>query len=104
LRGMVREAWPDEQQRVNQLKQLCGGDKVRRWLKMGDKGDILSGMLFSELAMLVVDKKLFARHYDKLFQGATSLTLFVEPRKTLQTLLDDIREIRNDAALGKPLS
>ncbi|ALB64475.1 Putative inner membrane protein [Cronobacter condimenti 1330] len=104
LRGMVREAWPDEQQRVNQLKELCGGDKVRRWLKMGDKGDVLSGMLFSELAMLVVDKKLFARHYDKLFQGATSLTLFVEPRKTLQTLLDDIREIRNVAALGKPLT
>ncbi|EQA4279638.1 STY4199 family HEPN domain-containing protein [Cronobacter dublinensis] len=104
LRGMVRETWPDEQQRVNELKQLCGGDKVRRWLKMGDKGDVLSGMLFSELAMLVVDKKLFARHYDRLFQGATSLTLFVEPRKTLQTLLDDIRDIRNTATLGKPLS
>lgn len=32
------------------------------------------------------------------------LTLLVEPRKTLQTFLDDIRQIRNNITVQKTLS
>lgn len=104
LKGLVAQAWPDQQQLINHLKQRFGGDKVRRWLKLGVQGDVLSGMLFSELALLVVDKKEYAQHYERFFNHAASLTLFVEPRKTLQTFLDDIRLIRNAAAQQQPLT
>lgn len=104
LKGLVSSAWPDQQQLINHLKQRIGGDKVRRWLKLGKQGDVLSGMLFSELALLVVDKKEYAQHYERIFNAADSLTLFVEPRKTLQTFLDDIRLIRNAAVQQQPLT
>jgi hypothetical protein len=41
----------------NHLKTRFGADCVRRWLKIGDRNDVLSGMLFSELALLLIDKK-----------------------------------------------
>lgn len=104
LKGLIANAWPDQQQLINHLKQRIGGDKVRRWLKLGKQGDLLSGMLFSELALLVIDKKEYAQHYERLFNAADSLTLFVEPRKTLQTFLDDVRVIRNAAVQQQPLT
>lgn len=104
LKGLVTQAWPDQQQLINHLKQRTGADKVRRWLKLGKQGDVLSGMLFSELALLVIDKKEYAQHYERIFNSADSLTLFVEPRKTLQTFLDDIRVIRNAAVQQQPLT
>lgn len=104
LKGLIANAWPDQQQLINHLKQRIGGDKVRRWLKLGKQGDVLSGMLFSELALLVIDKKEYAQHYEHLFNAADSLTLFVEPRKTLQTFLDDVRVIRNAAVQQQPLT
>lgn len=41
----------------NHLKTLFNADRVRRWLKLGEINDILSGMMFSELAQMLVDKK-----------------------------------------------
>lgn len=104
IRGLINNAWSSQPQLVNQLKTQFGGDKVRRWLKNAERGDILSGMRFSELALLLVDKKEFARHYATLYQNASQLSLFIDTRKTLQTFLDDVRQIRNDFMQQRHLS
>ena len=61
-------------------------------------------MMFSELAQMLVDKKEFSRYYASLFSDPSMLTLLVEPRKTLQTFLDDIRQIRNSITVQQALS
>lgn len=45
---------------------------MRRWLKLGDINDVLSGMMFSELAQMLVDKKEFSRYYASLFSDPSS--------------------------------
>lgn len=104
LRGLINSAWSSQPQLVNQLKSQFGGEQVRRWLKNADRGDILSGLRFSELALLVVDKKEFARHYAPIYQNAPQLSLLIDQRKTLQTFLDDVRQIRNELMHKRPLS
>ncbi|NIY48925.1 STY4199 family HEPN domain-containing protein [Cedecea colo] len=104
LRGLINSAWGSQSQLVNQLKRQFGGDKVRRWLKNAERGDILSGLRFSELSLLVVDKKEFVRHYAALYQHAPQLSFLIDKRKTLQTFLDDIRQIRNDLMHQRPLT
>ncbi len=96
LKNLVENSYAGQSQLVHKLKMQFGADSVRRWLKNGERGDILSGMRFSELALMVVDKKEYANHYAGLFQHATQLGLLIDQRKTLQTFLDDVREIRND--------
>ncbi|MDI8106999.1 STY4199 family HEPN domain-containing protein, partial [Salmonella enterica subsp. enterica serovar Anatum] len=54
-------------------------DRLRQWLKQGEDQHALEGMLFSELALMVVDKKLFARHYVRIFRAlkrATAISAF----------------------------
>lgn len=104
LKALVNNAWPDTLRLSNHLKTRFGADRVRRWLKQGDRNDVLSGMLFSELALLLVDKKEFSQHYARLFNDTAGLNLFLEPRKTLHTFLDDIRQIRSEVVAGKPLT
>lgn len=104
LKSLIREAWPDEVTLVNHLKMLFGANKVRRWLKFAKPGDILSGMQFSELAQLLVDKKEFAKHYAAHFPESGALSFLIEPRKSLLTFLDDVRLIRNHALGQQPLS
>lgn len=104
IKGLIQQAWPDQVRLNNHLKTLFNADRVRRWLKLGDINDVLSGMMFSELAQLLVDKKEFSRYYASLFSDPTMLTLLVEPRKTLQTFLDDIRQIRNCITVQQALS
>lgn len=104
LKGLVNQAWGSEAGLVNQLKSQFGADKVRRWLKRGERGDVLSGMKFSELALLVVDKKEFAHHYAKLYRGAPQLGFLIDQRKTLQIFLDGVRQIRNDLMHKQPLT
>lgn len=86
------------------LKLHFGADRLRRWLKLSEGQDALSAMLFSELALMVVDKKSFARHYSAFFKDASALTLFVEPRTTLRMFLEDCRQARNGIIAGQPLS
>jgi hypothetical protein len=83
---------------------LFSADQVRRWLRQGERNDVLSGMKFSELALMVVDKKEFSRYYASLFSDPQLLTLMVEPRKTLHTFLDHIRLIRNTLVAGQSLT
>lgn len=104
IRSLVNQAWPDPIKLRSHLKKQFGGDRVRRWLRAGDRNDALSGMRFSELALMLVDKKEFSQHYARIFNDASVLTLFVEPRKTLQTFLDDVRQIREAVIAGQPLS
>ncbi|POP45218.1 hypothetical protein CHU32_12420 [Superficieibacter electus] len=104
LKALIAQAWPDPVRLNNQLKIQFGADNVRRWLKLGERNDILSGMRFSELALMLVDKKEFARHYAPLFSDPATLSLFVEPRATLQHFLEDCRQIRNRVIAGQPLS
>lgn len=104
IKGLIQQAWPDQVRLNNHLKTLFNADRVRRWLKLGDINDVLSGMMFSELAQLLVDKKEFSRYYASLFSDPAMLTLLVEPRITLQTFLDDIRQIRNSITVQRALS
>lgn len=104
LKMLVLKAWPDPARLNNHLKTLFSADQVRRWLRQGERNDVLSGMKFSELALMVVDKKEFSRYYASLFSDPQLLTLMVEPRKTLQTFLDHIRLIRNTLLAGQPLT
>lgn len=104
IKGLIQQAWPDQVRLNNHLKTLFNADRVRRWLKLGDINDVLSGMMFSELAQLLVDKKEFSRYYASLFSDPAMLTLLVEPRITLQTFLDDVRQIRNNITVQRALS
>jgi hypothetical protein len=104
LKNLVENSYAGQSQLVHKLKMQFGADSVRCWLKNGERGDILSGMRFSELALMVVDKKEYANHYAGLFQHATQLGLLIDQRKTLQTFLDDVREIRNDLVQQQTLT
>lgn len=104
LKSLVNQSYPSQAKLVHKLKSQFGADCVRRWLKNGERGDILSGMRFSELALMVVDKKEYANHYAGLFQDSTHLSLLIDQRKTLQTFLNDVREIRNDLVMQQTLT
>jgi hypothetical protein len=104
LKALVLKAWPDPSRLNNHLKTLFSADQVRRWLRQGERNDVLSGMKFSELALREVDKKEFSRYYASLFSDPQLLTLMVEPRKTLHTFLDHIRLIRNTLVAGQSLT
>lgn len=104
MKALVAQAWPDALGLNNHLKLQFGADKVRRWLAESQSGDILSGMPFSELALLLIDKKEFSRHYATLFNAGSSLTYMVDPRITLQTFLEHCRQLHNTLANGERLT
>lgn len=104
LRGLVTQVWRDESHLYHGLKPLFGPQACAHWRSRSPSGEILDGMAFSELALLVVDKKAFSRHYASLFNYATVLTFLVEQRLTLHMFLDDIRRMRNGVLAHRPLS
>lgn len=104
LKALIARAWPDRASLNHYLKQNFGPDRLRQWLKQGEDQHALEGMLFSELALMVVDKKLFARHYVRIFNDASALTLFAESRTTLRMFLDDCRLARNEVIARQPLT
>lgn len=56
LKALIARAWPDRASLNHYLKQNFGPDRLRQWLKQGEDQHALEGMLFSELALMVVDK------------------------------------------------
>lgn len=104
LLELISQMWSDKQQLNSYLKDNFGADKLRRWIKQGAGQNPLNGMLFSELALMIIDKKAFNRHYSVIFNDASWLTLFVEPRLTLREFLDDCRLARNRVLAGETLS
>lgn len=104
LKSLIARVWPDQHPLNSFLKQHFGGERLRRWLKLGESRDALDGMLFSELALMVVDKKLFVRHFSEIFNDTSVLMSFVEPRITLRMFLDDCRLARNCVIAQQPLT
>jgi hypothetical protein len=104
LKALISQAFPDATRLNDSLKLQFGADSVRRWLANSDAGDILSGMLFSDVALLIVDKKAFARHYSTLFNAASALTFLAEQRVTLHAFLEDCRVMRNAVLAHRPLT
>jgi hypothetical protein len=102
--ALISQMWPDKTQLNRYLKQCFGADKLRGWIRQGEGQEPLSGMRFSELALMIVDKKTFSRHYAAIFNDASVLSLFVEPRLTLRVFLDDCRQARNSVLADVPLT
>ncbi|MBK0000528.1 STY4199 family HEPN domain-containing protein [Erwinia sp. S38] len=101
IRSLINEAYSNQQALLQHLRTLFGEERVKTWLNVADRDDVLSGTLFSELSSLFVDKKEYASHYSPLYQYTPLLSLMNDKRKTLQTFLDDIRAIRNRLAHHK---
>ena len=104
LRGLVAQAWPEPIPFHHALRTHFGIPAVARWQSRSRSDNILDGMTFSELVLLVIDKKAFSRYYAPLFNYGTSLTFLVEQRLTLHAFLDDIRRMRNTLLAQRPLS
>ena len=104
LRSLIAQTWPNATQLRRHLKSQFGAQAVVRWQSRSESNDILDGMSFSELALLIVDKKSFSRHYDSLFNSEAALTFMVEQRLTLHRFLDDIRRMRNTLLADQPLT
>lgn len=101
IRSLINEAYSNQQALLQHLRTLFGEERVKTWLNVADRDDVLSGTLFSELSSLFVDKKEYATHYSPLYQYTPLLSFMDDKRKTLQTFLDDIRAIRNRLAHHK---
>lgn len=101
IRSLINEAYSNQQVLLHHLRTLFGEERVKTWLNVADRDDVLSGTMFSELSSLFVDKKEYATHYSPLYQYTPLLSFMNDKRKTLQTFLDDIRAIRNRLAHHK---
>lgn len=104
LRGLVMQVWPDIPHLHQYLSVQFGSHDVMRWRSRSPTENVLDGMTFSELALLIVDKKAFTRYYSSLFNHSTSLTFLAEQRLTLHTFLDDVRRMRNTLLAHHPLT
>lgn len=104
INGLITQIWPDAPHLHHYLKSHFGAQDVARWQARSPSGEILDGMSFSERALLIVDKKAFARHYASLFNSGAALTFLAEQRLTLHTFLDDIRRMRNKLLAQMPLT
>ncbi len=100
LRSLVSERYEDQPQLIAHLKELLSDKVVQQWLTAADRGDVLSGTTFSELASLFVSTQEFP-NYEPLYQQTPFLTLLKEKRVTIRHFLDDIRRVRNLLAHNK---
>jgi len=100
LRSLVTERHEDQPRLIAHLKELLSEKVVQQWLAAADRGDVLSGTTFSELASLFVSTQEFPR-YEPLYQQTPFLTLLKEKRVTIRHFLDDIRRVRNLLAHNK---
>lgn len=103
LRGLIGEVWPDEPHLHHFLKSQFGAHECSRWHSRSPSGERLDGMTFSEIALLLIDKKTFSRHFTSFFNYAAALTFLAEQRLTLHLFLDDIRRMRNSVLAHRTL-
>ena len=103
LRGLIGEVWPDEPHLHHFLKSQFGAHECSRWHSRSPSGELLDGMTFSEIALLLIDKKTFSRHFTSFFNYAAALTFLAEQRLTLHLFLDDIRRMRNSVLAHRAL-
>ncbi|MEN3752847.1 STY4199 family HEPN domain-containing protein [Mangrovibacter sp. SLW1] len=71
LRQLINRAWPDKVKLSTHLTTLLGVSAVKRSQSQGEKGDIISGLMFSELASVLVDKREFNRFYASVFNASS---------------------------------
>ena len=103
MRQLIKQAWPDPEKLAGHITTLLGANVAKRSQSGSDKSDITSGLLFSELASLLVDKREFSRFYAAIF-NASSQGFLVDQRKTMQAFLDEIRIMRNRLVDGSTLT
>ncbi len=90
LRSVVTNRYGDQDKLIARLKELLSEKVVQQWMASGDRGDVLSGSNFSDLASLFVSAEEFPG-YDPLYRETPWLTLFKEKRVTIRNFLDDVR-------------
>lgn len=100
LRSLITDRYEDQPKLIGHLKELLSDKVVQQWLAAADRGDVLSGTTFSELASLFVSTQEFP-NYEPLYQQTPFLSLLKEKRVTIRHFLDDIRRVRNLLAHNK---
>ncbi len=103
LRSLIAETHQGQDALLTYLGDRVPQETLQKWAKSAEKGNILSGTTFSELASLFIGKEEFPR-YAKLFQDDVYLRLFKDKRETIREYLEDIRRVRNVVAHHKQLS
>ncbi|HRH68516.1 MAG TPA: carboxypeptidase-like regulatory domain-containing protein [Flavobacteriales bacterium] len=103
LRSLIAETHQGQDALIAYLGDRVPQETLQKWSKAAEKGNILSGTTFSELASLFIGKEEFPR-YAKLFQDDAYLRLLRDKRETIREYLEDIRRVRNVVAHHKQLS
>jgi len=103
LRSLISETHQGQEALLAHLSARVPVETLQKWAKSAEKGNILSGTTFSELASLFIGKEEFPR-YAKLFEDDAYLRLLRDKRETIREYLEDIRRVRNVVAHHKQLS
>ena len=103
VRSLITESYGDQDKLTKRLREALQSKVAKRCLQQADPGDVLSGLSFSDLATLFVNKEEFAR-YESIYEDTPFLTMLKERRKTIRFFLDDVRRIRNTLAHNKKIS
>jgi methyl-accepting chemotaxis protein len=103
LRSVISTRYESQEKLLGRLKDLLSEEVVRKWLAAADRGDVLSGTTFSELASLFVSREEF-EGYEPIYRDSEFLTLLSEKRVTMRLFLDDIRRVRNLLAHSKRIT
>ena len=103
LRSLIAETHQGQSALLAYLGERVPPETLQKWAKAAEKGNILSGTTFSELASLFIGKEEFPRYAD-LFKDDSYLRLLRDKRETIREYLEDIRRVRNVIAHHKQLS
>ena len=103
LRALINEKADGQAQLIEHLRRLFGTKLVDKWLKQANKGDILTGTLFSEVAQIFAHEAEFP-NYAPIYDSDACLTFLQDKRETIKTFLEDIRFIRNRVYHHKALT
>ncbi len=103
VRSLITDSYNDQDQLTDRLREALSSKAAERCIQQADPNDILSGLSFSDLASLFVNKEEFER-YEPIYEDTPFLTLLKERRKTIRYFLDDVRRIRNTMAHNKQVT
>ena len=103
VRSLITESYESQDKLIGRLREALNERVVQQWEAKADPGDILSGLTFSELASLFVNKQEFER-YEDFYEDTPFLTLLKQRRRTIQAFLEDVRRIRNTLAHNKKVT
>ena len=80
IRSLINEAYNNQQALLEHLNKLFGQERVKKWLNVADRDDVLSGTLFSELASLLIKTNIPSTtlHFINIPLCSALLTINVE--------------------------